>query len=154
MPSEYRKLFTFIKDKRYAYHVSMDVTYGCSHYLTFEWEREVRDYYFICGSGIYVAAILCNGDIYSCLDIERRAELVQGNIEIDDFIDVWENRFQSFREERTGRCEVCRECEDREICGADSMHTWNFDQQKPGLCMKHMLKVDRKKGNGEQNEKM
>ena len=140
-PSEYQKMFEFIRNKRYDYHVSMDVTYGCSHYLTVEWEREVRDYYFLCGSGIYVAGILCNGDIYSCLDIERRPELVQGNIKTDDFVDVWENRFLPFRKDRTQTCRVCRECEDREFCAADSMHTWNFDEMEPGLCMKHILEI-------------
>lgn len=142
LPSEYRKLFGFIRDKRHDRNVSMDVTYGCSHYLTVEWEREVRDYYFLCGSGIYVAAILCNGDIYSCLDIERRQELVQGNIATDDFIDVWENRYQQFREDRTGMCRTCRECADKEICAADSTHTWDFDKQEPGLCMKRILEFN------------
>ena len=134
-------MFEFIRNKRYDCYVSMDVTYGCSHYLTVEWEREVRDYYFLCGSGIYVAGILCNGDIYSCLDIERRPELVQGNIKTDDFVDVWENRFLPFRKDRTQTCRVCRECEDREFCAADSMHTWNFDEMEPGLCMKHILEI-------------
>lgn len=56
----------------------------------------MRKHYFICGSGIYVASILCNGDIYSCMDIERRPELLQSSIRTDDFVDVWEIVFKLF----------------------------------------------------------
>jgi radical SAM protein with 4Fe4S-binding SPASM domain len=115
------------------------VTYGCSHYLTEEFERTVRDNYFICGSGIFVASILCNGDIYSCMDIERRPELVQGNIYTDDFVDVWHNRFQIYRKDRSAACAMCRSCEDRTFCCGDAAHTWNYDTNEPLLCAKHVL---------------
>ena len=62
---EIRQLLDFIREKRYSKSTPMDVTFGCSHYLSFDYEREVRDNYFICGSGIYVGSILCNGDIFS-----------------------------------------------------------------------------------------
>lgn len=142
-PEEYRQLLEFIREKRYTPGVTMDVTYGCSHYLTPALEREVRDYYFICGSGIYVASILCNGDIYSCMDIERRPELVQGNIFRDDFTEVWENRFQAFREDRTERCETCRQCADRRFCRGDAAHTWDYDRKEPMLCIKQQLKLSK-----------
>ena len=94
-PEDQRRLFAFIRDKRVA---DFPVTYGwCSHYLGLEWEREVRDWYFLCNAGVYVAGILSNGDIGACLDIERRPETIQGNIGTDSFVDVWENRFELFR---------------------------------------------------------
>ena len=93
-PEDQRRLFAFIRDKRVA---DFPVTYGCSHYLGLEWEREVRDWYFLCNAGVYVAGILSNGDIGACLDIERRPETIQGNIGKDSFVDVWENRFELFR---------------------------------------------------------
>lgn len=131
-------LLKFIREKRYQRKTPIDITYGCSHYLTLEYEREVRDGYFICGSGIYVASILCNGDIYSCLDIERRPELVQGNIYQDNFIEVWENRFQQFRKDRTKECESCRACADKNYCMGDSAHTWDYDTMRPLLCLKQL----------------
>ena len=138
-PEELQHLLLYIREKRFDPHVQMDVTYGCSHYLTPRLENMTRDGYFICGSGVYVASILCNGDIYSCLDIERRPELVQGNIETDDFIDVWENRFQIFRMDRTQLCQECMACEDRRYCRGDSAHTWDYDRNQPLLCVKKML---------------
>lgn len=136
---DYKYLLSYIRDKRSLSGNHMDITYGCSHYLTTEYEREVRDYYFICGAGIYVASIMCNGDIAACLDIERRPELVQGNVERDDFVDVWYNRFEIYRTDRTQQCAMCSTCSDKEFCHADSMHTWNFDEHSPNLCVKQFI---------------
>ena len=129
------KILEFIRAKRYDTSNPMDVCYGCSHYLSFEYEHETRDFYFQCGAGTTVASILWNGDIYGCLDIERRPELVQGNIANDRFAEVWYNRFEMYRYDRSGQCAECRECAEREYCGGDSMHTWDFDQNRPKLCL-------------------
>ena len=134
-----RNLLEYIREKRYSRQTPIEVKYGCAHYLTTDFEREVRDNYFICGSGIYVASILCNGDIYSCMDIERRPELVQGNIGQDDFVEVWENRFQAFRKDRTEECASCHECEDRRYCRGDAAHTWDYDHNRPLMCLKKMF---------------
>ena len=45
-------LLNFIREKRYSASTPMDVCFGCSHDLSFEYEHELRDNYFICGSGI------------------------------------------------------------------------------------------------------
>lgn len=133
--NEFIQLLDFIKEKRYSIDKAIDVRFGCSHYLSFDYEREVRDYYFICGAGIYVASVLCNGDIYACLDIERREELVQGNIKTDRFSEVWKNRFKEFRVDRTQLCDECKKCKERVFCKADSFHTWDFDKNKPRFCI-------------------
>ncbi len=129
------RLLEFIREKRFRTDNPMDVCYGCSHYLSFEYENETRDFYFQCGAGTTVAAILCNGDIYGCPDIERRPELVQGNIKTDRFSEVWYHRFRQYRYDRSELCEECRNCPEREYCGGDSMHTWDFDRNKPKLCL-------------------
>lgn len=138
-PPQLRTMLNFIRAKRFDPAVTMDVTYGCSHYLGLEDERMVRDNYFLCGSGIYVASVLCNGDIYSCMDIQRRPELVQGNIHRDSFTDVWENRFQAFRRDRTGDCSLCRDCADRAFCRGDAAHTWDYDEHRPLFCYRNDL---------------
>ncbi len=132
---EMLQLLEFVREKRYATDTPMDVCFGCSHYLSFEYEHEVRDNYFICGAGIYVGSILVNGDIYSCLDIERRRELVQGNVATDRFSEVWNNKFKEFRMNRAEIAEECRLCKERDFCEGDSMHTWDFKQKKPMFCM-------------------
>lgn len=134
-----RQLLCFIQEKRYSVQTSIDVTYGCSHYLSEKLERTVRDHYFLCGSGILVASILCNGDIYSCMDIERRPELVQGNIYTDNFADVWNHRFQIYRRDRSLECDMCRKCNDRRFCCGDAAHTWDYDANRPMLCIKQLF---------------
>jgi len=136
---DYHVMFDFIYKKRNEADVEMEVTFGCSHFLTEIYEKELRDYYFICGAGIYVASILCNGDIFSCLDIERHAEMIQGNIRKDSFVEIWENQFKCFRRDRTEDCKECKSCKDRYICGGDSMHTWNFINNKPDLCIAKLI---------------
>jgi radical SAM protein with 4Fe4S-binding SPASM domain len=136
---DFRKLFNFIRTKREDQSGGLEVTYGCAHYLMLEYERELRDYYFICGSGIYVASILVNGDIYSCLDIERRPELIQGNILKDNFEDVWKKGFQAFRNDRYMLSKKCGDCLDNMYCRGDSAHTWDYNKNEPVICMKEML---------------
>ena len=129
------ELNEFIRRKRFLPDNPMDVCYGCAHYLSYDYEHETRDFYFQCGSGTVIASILYNGDIYGCLDIERRPELVQGNISEERFADVWYNRFKEYRYDRSEECEICKNCKEREYCGGDSMHTWDFDQKQPKLCL-------------------
>ncbi len=133
---EYIKLFDFIRENRFR--DKMEVTYGCSHFLGTETEREVRKWYFLCNAGVYTASIMYNGDIGGCLDIERREELIQGNIRKDNLREVWENKFENFRNDyrKTGKC---ADCPEYEFCAADSFHTWNFDKMEPELCMKGIL---------------
>ncbi len=133
---DYRRLFDFIRSKRQE---GMPVTYGCSHYLGPELEREVRDWYFICNAGIYTASVMANGDIGACLDIERRSETVQGNILRDDFTEVWRNRFEIFRSDIGMRNEGCRGCESLEFCGGGACHSWDYDRNEPLVCFKNIL---------------
>ena len=54
-PEDYRRLFSFIREKRQE---GMPVEYGCSHYLGMDYEHEVREWYFLCSAGIYVASVM------------------------------------------------------------------------------------------------
>ncbi len=133
---DYRTLFEFIRNKRIA---GEPVCYGCSHYLGMEYEREVRDWYYHCTAGTYIASIMANGDITACLDIERRPEFIQGNILRDRFKDVWENGFAVFRRDLADENETCRTCPDKDFCHGDSYHSWDFDRHEPLACMKGIL---------------
>lgn len=135
-PDDYRTMFEFIRNKRIA---GEPVTYGCSHYLGMEYEREVRDWYFLCTAGLYTASITANGDIIACLDIERRPEFVQGNILSDRFSEVWKNKFQIFRRDLADDNEKCAGCDQKQFCHGDAYHSWDFDNNKPHVCFKDIL---------------
>ena len=135
---EYKRLFKFIIEKQEEGKME-EITYGCSHYVGLELENKVRDFYFICTTGILVGSILSNGDIYVCPNVPRRKELIQGNIKTDSFVDVWENKFEFFRNEDRCACSECKKCYHWDYCKGDSMHTWDFDNNKPGLCLKEVF---------------
>lgn len=133
---DYIMLFEFIRNKRIA---GEPVTYGCSHYLGMEYEREVRDWYYLCTAGLYTASITANGDIIACLDIERRPELVQGNILHDRFSEIWKNKFKVFRRDLSNKNKQCLSCKARKFCHGDSYHSWDFDENRPRVCFKDIL---------------
>ena len=133
---EIRHLMRFIREKRAD---GWPLTYGCCHFLGTEWEREVRDFYFLCSAGIYIASIMANGDIASCLDIERRPEFIQGNVYRDDFVDVWENGFASMRRELADIDPKCASCAERDFCAGGSWHSFDFEAGHQRICMKGVL---------------
>ncbi len=133
---DYKYMFEYIRNMRIK---GEPVTYGCSHYLGMEYEREVRDWYYHCTAGTYIASITASGDIIACLDIERRPEFIQGNILRDRFYDVWTNKFQIFRRDLADSCEKCSSCSEKNYCHGDSFHSWDHDKNEPLLCFKDIL---------------
>ncbi len=133
---DYKYLFDFIRKKREA---GYPVTYGCTHFLGLDYEREVRDWYFLCNAGIYVASVMANGDIGACLDIERRPETIQGNILRDDFTDVWYNKFDIFRKPLSDKNDKCKNCSECEYCEGGAYHSWNYDKNEQMMCFKDVL---------------
>lgn len=130
------QLFSFIRKKR---EQGIPVTYGCSHYLGLEWEREVRDWYFLCNAGVYSAGITATGEICACLDIERRQETIQGNIRDNLFSDIWKNGFQIYRKRLSCNSEKCKCCTSEKYCAGGSYHSWDFDNNEQRICMKDIL---------------
>ena len=130
------RLFDYIKKKRFDNSIDIEVTYGCAHFVTYDYERFIRDFYFQCGAGVQVASIMANGDIGACLDIERRKDLVQGNAYQDDFIDVWENRFKFFRKDKSDLSKKCAGCIHKKVCIGDSAHTWDYENNEPMYCLR------------------
>ena len=133
---DYKYLMEFIRNKRLN---GEPVEYGCSHYLGEVYEHEIRDWYFFCAAGLYVASITTSGDIIACLDIERRPEFIQGNILKDRFKDVWYNKFKEFRIDLSDNCTQCQQCSEKDRCHGDSFHSWNFEENRPNLCFKDIL---------------
>lgn len=134
--ADQRALLQFIKEKRAQ---GYPLEYGCSHYLGLDYEAEVREWYWLCNAGVYTASVMADGSIAACLDIERRPELIQGNVRRDRLRDVWENGFQVFRRDLSERNPECRACEHARFCRGDAHHSWDYDADKPLICMKGTL---------------
>lgn len=118
----------------------LKLSYGCPSFLGLKYEKDVRDWYFYCRTGINVASILYNGDLFVCTNVPRIKSLIQGNIRKDNFKEVWENKYKEFRSDERTKCKECEKCEQWEFCLGGSYHTWNFDEHKQNKCVYRMLK--------------
>lgn len=134
---QFQTMMKFIKEKRKK--APFDVTYGCDGYLGLDYEGEVRANFFYCATGINVGTVLYNGDIFVCPNVPRRKELIQGNVKTDRFSEVWNNKFQQFRDKNRTKCDKCAECLYWDECLGNGFHLWDFDKKEPKLCHMKML---------------
>ena len=116
-PVQFKALFEFIKQTRKEGRI--EVNYGCEGFLG-NYEREVRDYFFFCRAGISTASVLCDGSIAACPDM--RENFIQGNIYHDNFRDVWENKYQIFRDRSWTKTGICADCSHFKHCEGNGMH--------------------------------
>ena len=116
-PEQHRYLLDYIRDRRKE---GLHISYSCEGFMP-DYEGEIRDYLFHCMAGISVASILIDGSISACTSI--RGKYYQGNIYKDDFWDVWENRFESYRNREWMRKQApCNNCKLFRYCEGGGMH--------------------------------
>ena len=113
---EFRGVFDFIKKVREEGRIRAD--YGCEGFLG-NYEGEVRNRFFSCQAGVSVGSVMADGSIAACASI--RADYNQGNIYEDDFMDVWENRYQKYRN-REWMKDDCALCSYFRYCQGNGMH--------------------------------
>lgn len=131
---EYRGLMEFIKQTRAEGRIK--ASYCCEGFLG-DYETEVRDRFFGCQAGITVASIMIDGSIAACPSI--RSCLNQGNIYKDDFMDVWNNRYQPYRDRSWMRTGPCADCGMFRYCQGNGMHLRD-DEGRLLRCNLHDLK--------------
>ena len=135
--NELRQLFDFIKAKKNDNR--LELTYGCPGFLGLEYEKEVRKHYFYCRTGINIASILYNGDLFVCPNVPRIPSLIQGNIKQDNFKEIWDNKYKEFRNKDRTKCDKCSKCEFWEYCLGGAYHTWNFENNEQNKCIYNMI---------------
>lgn len=127
--AEFTGLMEFIRKKREETAAAgdgrMKVTFSCEGYLG-PYERKVRQNPFFCRAGITIASVLIDGRICGCPNIDRDA-FSQGNIYEDSLWDVWQHRFQPFRDRRWTRRGRCTDCPVWRDCQGNGMHNWHGD---------------------------
>lgn len=130
-PAEYVRLLEFIKDRRQE-GGPMNTLYSCEGYLG-QYENVVRDTPFFCRAGINIASVLIDGRICACPDIDRDV-FSQGNIYQDNLWEVWNTRFQAFRDRNWARKGACAGCEHFRDCLGGGMHNWRGACEAPLRC--------------------
>ncbi|WP_295936491.1 TIGR04133 family radical SAM/SPASM protein [uncultured Alistipes sp.] len=114
---QFRMLMEFIRRTRREGRI--DASYACEGFLG-GYEAEVRDHFYQCAAGVSVASIRVDGAISGCTSI--RANYHQGNIYRDKFWEVWQNRFEPFRNREWARCGECSDCGMFRYCMGGGMH--------------------------------
>lgn len=119
---QFRGLMEFIKATRKEGRII--ASYGCEGFLG-NYEGEVRDHFFFCNAGVSVAGVLSDGSISACTSI--RSDYHQGNIYKDDFMEVWEKRFQPYRDHSWMKTGECADCKYWKYCRGSGMHLRDGD---------------------------
>lgn len=134
---DYLYLFDFIKKHQNS---ELPVVWSCTHYFgNTEMYLDPTGKIFSCQTGIFVASVLSNGDIFGCPNIPRRKELIQGNVLRDDFCEVWKNKFEFYRNPNRTKAKQCEECEYWKYCKGDCFHTFDFETNTPQFCYKKIF---------------
>ena len=132
---EFQEVMKFIVRKRNM--GEMDVKFSCEGYVG-AYELKVRDTPFFCRAGINIGSVLIDGSISACPNIDR--SFVQGNIYEDSLNDVWNTRFQPFRDRSWTRRGKCADCKDFADCQGNGFHFWHGEKQEPLVCHKALIK--------------
>ncbi len=132
--AEFVQVLEFIKRTRREGRI--DLSYACEGFLG-KYEAEVRDEFYQCAAGVSVASIRVDGSISGCTSI--RANYHQGNIYRDSFWEVWQNRFQPFRNREWARTGACEHCSMFRYCLGGGMHLRD-DQGQLAFCHYERLK--------------
>ena len=114
---QFREVLDFIVSVRKENTIRLN--YSCEGFLG-DYEWQVRDYPYYCQAGVNVASILADGSISGCLSI--RSQYHQGNIYKDRFTDVWENKFQPYRQREWMHTGLCADCDAWDFCQGNGMH--------------------------------
>ena len=118
------RLMDFIAEKHSKTSV-LDVSFSCEGYLG-KYEEKVRPVRHFCHAGINIASVLIDGRICACPNIDRDV-FSQGNIYKDNLYEVWENKFQVFRNRNWAKKGTCSRCPQFKNCLGGGMHNWHGD---------------------------
>ncbi|MBU0647030.1 radical SAM protein [Patescibacteria group bacterium] len=135
-------LLEYIKDKRKEKKNKLSVSFCDEGFLGLEYENEVRNQLFYCWAGIRVGSVLYNGDIAAC-PILPREYTRQGNVKQDRFSEIWNNKYELFRNRDWHKCGDCKNCFWWEFCEGNSLHLWNFNDNKLTLCNYNLVNQER-----------
>jgi radical SAM enzyme (rSAM/lipoprotein system) len=132
--SQFVGLMDFIKENRKTGDI--DVKFSCEGYVG-KYEPFVRDSYFFCRAGINIGSVLIDGSISACPNIDRT--FAQGNIYTDNFFEVWQNKFQPFRNREWTKTGQCKKCKDYNDCQGNGFHNWHGEKKNVLVC--HNAKI-------------
>jgi radical SAM enzyme (rSAM/lipoprotein system) len=133
---EFVELFEFIKNTRKEGLINAN--YGCEGYLGI-YEREVRDNFFYCRAGINVGSVLADGSISACPSL--RNKYIQGNIYSDNFIEIWNNKYEIMRNRDWTKTGQCKNCKSYQFCVGNGLHLRDNETNELLFC--HLERINK-----------
>ncbi|MCQ2267998.1 MAG: TIGR04133 family radical SAM/SPASM protein [Bacteroidaceae bacterium] len=133
---DFRYLLDFIAENRKQPDNPIELQFACEGFLG-DYEGKVRNNLYQCHAGITVASVLIDGSISACTSI--RSKFYQGNIYQDNLWEVWENRFENYRNRSWAKQGECADCDMFRYCEGNGMHLHD-EEGKLLLCHLKRLK--------------
>ena len=131
---QFKEMLDFISHKRKE--KSIHIKFSCDGYVG-KYELKVRDSYFFCRAGINIGSVLVDGSISACPNIDR--SFSQGNIYKDNFSEIWEKKYQLFRDRSWTKAGLCERCSEYQYCQGNGLH--NRVKMKGDLLICHNNKI-------------
>lgn len=131
---QFKELMDFISESRK--NSAIDIKFSCEGFVG-SYESKVRDSYFFCRAGINIGSILIDGSISACPNIDRT--FAQGNIYKDNFYDIWQTKYESFRDRSWTKIGKCIGCSDYKDCQGNGFHYWHGDKKNVLVCHNEQL---------------
>lgn len=135
-----RKLLRFVRNNRRG--LGDDVLkpeFSEEGYLGDEFEGLVRPYLCQCRAGINVGGIRYDGKIAACPEISQVFD--QGDIHEARFSEIWNTRFQDYRDRSWMRkLGPCRTCDKFDTCNGGALHLYEDKETPTARCFYEMIK--------------
>jgi radical SAM enzyme (rSAM/lipoprotein system) len=132
--THFTRLMNFIAEQRK--NRAIDIKFSCEGYVG-KYEPLVRDSYFFCRAGINIGSVLIDGSISACPNIDR--SFTQGNIYSDNFYEVWQTKFQPFRNREWTKVGQCKSCNEYKDCQGNGFHNWHGTMNNVLVCHKEKI---------------
>jgi len=107
-------------------------------FVGYRFEGMVRPYLCQCRAGITVGGIRHDGRIGACPELSVVFD--QGDIHKEDFKEVWEGRYQVFRDRSWTKKGECKQCRYWDICRGGSLHLYQDTESPFRRCLYLMCK--------------
>jgi radical SAM protein with 4Fe4S-binding SPASM domain len=133
---EFHQLMQYIEQQRSAQ--TLTVTYGCDGFLG-SYERKVRKGAFFCRAGVDLMALRVDGGLSGC--VSMREGFDQGNLFLNNICEVWDTRYQLFRNRQWLQRGICAGCTYFEQCKGNSLHLRNNIDDQNVTCFVERYKL-------------
>ena len=133
-----KQLLRFVRTNRLSDKVQLRPEFSEEGYLGDDFEGLVRPYLCQCRAGINVGGIRYDGKIGACPEISQVFD--QGDIRKERFSEVWNNRYQDYRDRSwTKKLGPCRHCDKFDICHGGAMHLYDDKNTPTNRCFYKMV---------------